>query len=100
MVSDRIRTVSGLPRKGVRQPVESGSGKSGATREWVSGWRLNVTNQINHASNSRDPAAQTSKSIVHPGDCPQLRAALQHGGRLPEAGGSGWHQVAAARGAE
>jgi hypothetical protein len=61
MVSDRIRTVSGLARNGVRQPVESKRGKSGATREWVSGWRLDsggsgkaihVTNQINHASNS------------------------------------------------
>ena len=42
------------------------------------------------------PAAQTSKPIVDPGDCPQLRAAPQHGGRLPQAGRSGRRQVAAA----
>ena len=40
-----------------------------------------------HASNSRDPSDQTSKSIIHPGNCSQLRSAHQHSGRLSQAGG-------------
>ena len=81
---------------------ESRARRSGATLDNLSGWLLdsgesgkapNGTNKINHASDSRDPSAQTSKSIVGPGDCPQLRLARQHGGdylKRAEAAGLGW----------
>ena len=46
------------------------------------------------------PVADPTKSVVDPGDCPQLRLAHQHGGRLPQTSRGGWNRFPVAGGAE
>src|SRR5271157_924775 len=59
-----------------------------------------ATGKIVHAKDQRNSTSQESLPSEQPGDRPQLPDLAQHGGGMPETGGSGRAELAAAGGDE